>query len=163
MILTPINRKKRKEILIINKLFNAKLVYFFFIIHFLQPYPVNLPETITMAQRRLQQLHYRDTFWSQLSLHLEHLTLEWTTDSMVVPAKTHLRFKADKAEVSMRQQTKTEIQVEEWQEDTTRVEKENHENTEPTPREWARPYGWRWLLLALGLMLVAGTMMYRRR
>lgn len=120
-------------------------------------------ETITMAQRRQQQLHYRDTLWSQLSLHLEHLTLEWTSDSMVVPAKTHLRLKADKAEVSMRQQTKTEVQVKEWQEDTTRVEKENHEDTEPTPRERARPYGWRWLLLALGLALVAGTMTYRRR
>ena len=120
-------------------------------------------ETITMAQRRQQQLHYRDTLWSQLSLHLEHLTLEWPTDSMVVPPKTHLRLKADKAEVSVRQQAKTELQVRERQEDTARVERENHEDTEPTPRERAGPHGWQWLLLVLGLGLVAGAIMYRRR
>ena len=120
-------------------------------------------ETITMAQRRQQQLHYRDTLWSQLSLHLEHLTLEWPTDSMVVPPKTHLRLKADKAEVSVRQQTMTELQARERQEDTARVERENHEDTEPTPRERAGPHGWQWLLLVLGLGLVAGAIMYRRR
>ena len=120
-------------------------------------------DTIPMAQRRQQQLHYRDTLWSQLSLHLEHLTLEWTTDSMVVPPKPHLRLKADKAEVSLRQQTKTELQVRERQEDTARVERENHEDTEPTPRERAGPYGWLWLLLVLGIAFVAGAIMYRRR
>ena len=120
-------------------------------------------ETLVMAQRHEQQIRYRDTLWSQLSLHLEHLTLEWPTDSIVVPTKVHLRLKADKAEVSMRQQAKTEVQVTERQEDTVRVDREHLEDVEPMPGGRAGPRRWWWLLLVLGLALVAGAIMYGRR
>ena len=68
-------------------------------------------ETFAMRQRQEQQLLYRDTLWSQLSFYLENFTLEWLPDSQVGPQKTFVRLMAGEAEVSLRQQAKTDMQV----------------------------------------------------
>ena len=116
-------------------------------------------ETIAMAQRRQQQLLYRDTLWSQLSLLLENLTMEWLTDSLTVPPKTCFRLKADKAEASLRQQAQTEVQVTEIQEDTIKVDRLRTEATEPFIQEPSSHPTWRWRLLALGSILITGTLL----
>ena len=116
-------------------------------------------ETIAMAQRRQQQLLYRDTLWSQLSLHLENLTMEWLTDSLTVPPKTCFRLKADKAEASLRQQAQTEVQVTEQQEDTIKVDRLRTEATEPFIQEHSPHPTLRWKLLALGSILITGTIL----
>ena len=116
-------------------------------------------ETIAMAQRRQQQLLYRDTLWSQLSLHLENLTMEWLTDSLTVPPKTCFRLKADKAEASLQQQAKIEVQVTEQQEDTIKVDRLRTEATEPFIQEPSSHPTWRWRLLALGSILITGTLL----
>jgi len=68
-------------------------------------------ETITMLQRRQQQLHYRDTLWQQLSLQLDGLTIEWPPD---VDNRSHnkgVRLTAEHGVVHLQSQKKTEMQT----------------------------------------------------
>ena len=119
-------------------------------------------ETFAMRQRQEQQLLYRDTIWSQLSLYLENLTLEWPTDSVVGKPQTFFRLKADRAKASLRRQTKSEVQVMERKEDSMRVDRQSKEVTEPVLQVRSGRQRWRWMLLVLGLALVAGAIVYKK-
>ena len=139
----------------------SKLLFFIIILVFLSACRSQRQstETIAMAQRQERQLHYYDTLWSQLSLHLENITMEWLTDSLTVPPKTCFRLKADKAEASLQQQAKIEVQVTEQQEDTIKVDRLRTEATEPFIQEHSPHPTWRWKLLALGSILITGTLL----
>lgn len=115
-----------------------------------------------MKQRKEQRLHYRDTIWSQLCFHLENLTLEWPTDSVVGKPKNFFRLKADKAEANFRQQTKSEVQVMERWEDTIGVDRESRVVTEPSQQVRSGWQKWRWLLLLLGVVIIAGAIVYKK-
>ena len=117
-------------------------------------------ETFAMKQRQEQQLFYRDTLWSQLSLYLENLTWEWPTDNVVGKPQTFFRLKADKAEANFRQQSQSEIQVMEREEDTIGVDRESRVVTEPSQQ--VRSVRQRWMLLLLGLALIAGAIVYKK-
>ena len=119
-------------------------------------------ETFAMRQRQEQQLFYRDTLWSQLSLYLENLTLEWPTDSLIEKPQTFFRLKADKAEASFRQQTHSEMQVRERWEDTIGVDRESRVVTEPSQQVQSGWQKWRWLLLLLGVVIIAGAIVYKK-
>lgn len=119
-------------------------------------------ETLAMRQRKEQQLHYRDTIWSQLCFHLENLTLEWPTDSVVGKRQSFFRLKADKAEASFRKQSQSEMQVMEREEDTIGVDRESKVVTEPLQQVRSGRQKWRWMLLILGLALVAGAIVYKK-
>ena len=119
-------------------------------------------ETFAMRQRKEQQLFYRDTLWSQLSFYLENLTLEWPTDSVIEKPQTFFRLKADKAEANFRQQTKSEVQVMEGWEDTIGVDRESRVVIEPSQKVRSVRQRWRWVLLLLGLALIAGAIVYKK-
>lgn len=119
-------------------------------------------ETFAMKQRQEQQIFYRDTLWSQLSLYLENLTWEWPTDSVVGKPQTFFRLKADKAEVNFRQQSQSEIQVMERKEDTIGVNRESRVVNEPSQQVQSGRQRWRWMLLLLGLALIAGAIVYKK-
>lgn len=68
-------------------------------------------ETITMLQRRQQQLHYRDTLWQQLSLQLDGLTIEWPPDVDNRPRNKGVRLTAEHGVVHLQSQKKTEMQT----------------------------------------------------
>ena len=68
-------------------------------------------ETITMLQRRQQQLHYRDTLWQQLSLQLDGLTIEWPPDVDNRPRNKGVRLTAEHGVVHLQSQKKTEMQA----------------------------------------------------
>lgn len=119
-------------------------------------------ETFAMRQRQEQQLFYRDTLWSQLSLYLENLILEWPTDSVVGKPQTFFRLKADKAEANFRQQSQSEIQVMEKEEDTIGVDRESRVVTEPSQRVRSGRQRWRWVLLILGVVFIAGAIVYKK-
>lgn len=119
-------------------------------------------ETFAMRQRQEQQLFYRDTLWSQLSLYLENLTLEWPTDSLIEKPQTFFRLKADKAEANFRQQTHSEMQVRERWEDTIGVDRESRVVTEPSQQVRSGWQKWRWLLLLLGVVIIAGAIVYKK-
>lgn len=65
-------------------------------------------ETITMLQRRQQQLLYRDTLWQQLSLQLDGLTLEWPPEADNVPCCKGMRLTAQQGVMHLESQKKTE-------------------------------------------------------
>lgn len=119
-------------------------------------------ETFAMKQRQEQQLLYRDTLWSQLSLYLENLTWEWPTDSVVGKPQTFFCLKADKAEANFRQQIQTEVQVRERWEDTIGVDRESRVVTEPSQRVRSGRQRWRWMLLILGVVIIAGSIVYKK-
>jgi hypothetical protein len=119
-------------------------------------------ETLAMKQRQEQQIFYRDTLWSQLSLYLENLTWEWPTDSVVGKPQTFFRLKADKAEVNFRQQSQSEIQVMERKEDTIGVNRESRVVNEPLQQVQSGRQRWRWMLLLLGLIFIAGAIVYKK-
>ena len=119
-------------------------------------------ETLVIKQRQEQQLLYRDTLWSQLSIYLENLTLEWPTDSVVGKPQTFFRLKADKAEASFKQQSQSEVQVMEKEEDTIGVDRESRVVTEPSQRVRSGRQRWRWLLLILGVIIIAGAIAYKK-
>lgn len=119
-------------------------------------------ETFAMKQRQEQQLLYRDTLWSQLSLYLENLTWEWPTDSVVGKPQTFFRLKADKAEANFRQQSQSEMQVMEREEDSMRVDRQSRVVTEPSQRVRSGRQRWRWLLLILGFIFIAGAIAYKK-
>ena len=119
-------------------------------------------ETLVIKQRQEQQLLYRDTLWSQLSIYLENLTLEWPTDSVVGKPQTYFRLKADKAEANFMQQSQSEMQVMEKEEDTIGVDRESRVVTEPSQRVRSGRQRWRWLLLILGVIIIAGAIAYKK-
>ena len=119
-------------------------------------------ETFAMRQRQEQQLFYRDTLWSQLSLYLENLTWEWPTDSVVGKPQTFFCLKADKAEANFIQQTKSEVQVMERKEDTIGFDRESRVVTEPSQRVRSGRQRWRWVLLILGVVIIAGAIVYKK-
>ena len=119
-------------------------------------------ETFAIKQRHERRLLYRDTLWSQLNLHLENLTLEWPTDSVVGKPQTFFRLKADKAEANFRQQIQTEVQVRERWEDTIGVDRESRVVTEPSQQVRSGWQKWRWLLLLLGVVIIAGAIVYKK-
>ena len=119
-------------------------------------------ETLAMKQRQEQQIFYRDTLWSQLSLYLENLTWEWPTDSVVGKPQTFFRLKADKAEVNFRQQSQSEIQVMERKEDTIGVNRESRVVNELSQQVRTGRQRWRWMLLLLGLVFIVGAIVYKK-
>lgn len=119
-------------------------------------------ETFAMKQRHEQQLLYRDTLWSQLSLYLENLTWEWPTDSVVGKPQTFFRLKADKAEANFRQQSQSEMQVMKRKEDTIGVNRESRVVNEPSQQVRTGRQRWRWMLLLLGLIFIAGAIVYKK-
>ena len=119
-------------------------------------------ETLAMKQRQEQQLLYRDTLWSQFSLYLENLTWEWPTDSVVGKPQTFFRLKADKAEANFRQQAQSEMQVMERKEDSMRVDRQSRVVNEPSQQVRSVRQRWRWMLLLLGLALIAGAIVYKQ-
>ena len=119
-------------------------------------------ETLVIKQRQEQQLLYRDTLWSQLSLYLENLTWEWPTDSVVGKPQTFFRLKADKAEANFRQQSQSEMQVMERKEDSMRVDRQSRVVNEPLQRVRTCQQRWRWVLLILGLIFIAGAIVYKK-
>ena len=119
-------------------------------------------ETFAMKQRQEQQLLYRDTLWSQFSLYLENLTWEWPTDSVVGKPQTFFRLKADKAEANFRQQSQSEMQVLEREEDSMRVDRQSRVVNEPSQQVRSVRQRWRWMLLLLGLALIAGVIVYKK-
>lgn len=119
-------------------------------------------EIFAMKQRQEQQIFYRDTLWSQLSLYLENLTLEWPTDSVVGKPQTFFRLKADKAEASFKQQSQSEMQVMERKEDTIGVDRESRVVNEPSQQVRTGRQRWRWMLLLLGLIFIAGAIVYKK-
>lgn len=119
-------------------------------------------ETLVIKQRQEQQLLYRDTLWSQLNLHLENLTWEWPTDSVVGKPQTFFRLKADKAEANFRQQAQSEMQVMERKEDSMRVDRQSRVVNEPLQRVRSVRQRWRWMLLILGLIFIAGAIVYKK-
>lgn len=119
-------------------------------------------ETFAMKQRQEQQLLYRDTLWSQFSLYLENLTWEWPTDSVVGKPQTFFRLKADKAEANFRQQSQSEMQVMEREEDSMRVDRQSRVVNEPSQQVRSVRQRWRWMLLLLGLALIAGAIVYKK-
>ena len=68
-------------------------------------------ETLTLLQRRQQQLHYRDTLWQQLSLQLDGLTLEWPPEADNVPCSKGVRLTARQGVMHLESQKKTERQT----------------------------------------------------
>ena len=68
-------------------------------------------ESLTMLQRRQQQLHYRDTLWQQLSLQLDGLTLEWPPEADNVPRPKGMRLTAQQGVMQLESQKKTERQA----------------------------------------------------
>lgn len=68
-------------------------------------------ETLTLLQRRQQQLHYRDTLWQQLSLQLDGLTLEWPPEADNVPRYRGMRLTAQQGVMHLESQKKTERQT----------------------------------------------------
>ena len=119
-------------------------------------------ETFAMKQRQEQQLFYRDTLWSQLSIYLENLTWEWPTDSVVGKPQTFFRLKADKAEANFRQQSQSEMQVMERKEDTIGVDRESRVVNEPLQQVRTGRQRWRWVLLILGVVIIAGAIVYKK-
>ena len=119
-------------------------------------------ETLAIKQRHERWLLYRDTLWSQLNLHLENLTLEWPTDSVVRKPQTFLRLKADKAEASFKQQSQSEMQVMERKEDTIGVDRESRVVNEPLQQVQSGRQRWRWVLLILGVVFIAGAIVYKK-
>ena len=119
-------------------------------------------ETFAMKQRQEQQLLYRDTLWSQFSLYLENLIFEWPTDSVVGKPQTFFRLKADKAEANFRQQSQSEIQVMERKEDSMRVDRQSRVVNEPSQQVRTGRQRWRWMLLILGLIFIAGAIVYKK-
>ena len=119
-------------------------------------------ETLVIKQRQEQQLLYRDTLWSQLSIYLENLTLEWPTDSVIGKPQTFFRLKADKAEASFKQQSQSEMQVMEREKDTIGVDRESRVVTEPLQRVRSGRQRWRWMLLILGVIIIAGAIAYKK-
>jgi hypothetical protein len=119
-------------------------------------------ETFAMKQRQEQQLLYRDTLWSQFSLYLENLTWEWPTDSVVGKPQTFFRLKADKAEANFRQQSQSEMQVMERKEDSMRVDRQSRVVNEPSQQVRTGRQRWRWMLLILGLIFIAGAIVYKK-
>ena len=119
-------------------------------------------EIFAMKQRQEQQIFYRDTLWSQLSLYLENLTWEWPTDSVVGKPQTFFRLKADKAEASFKQQSQSEMQVMEKEEDTIGVDRESRVVNEPLQQVQSGWQRWRWVLLILGVVIIAGAIVYKK-
>jgi hypothetical protein len=119
-------------------------------------------ETLAIKQRHEQRLLYRDTLWSQLSIYLENLTLEWPTDSVVGKPQTFFRLKADKAEASFKQQSQSEMQVMEREEDSMRVDRQSRVVNEPSQQVQSVRQRWRWMLLILGLIFIAGAIVYKK-
>ena len=119
-------------------------------------------ETFAMRQRQEQQLHYCDTLWSQFSLYLENLTWEWPTDSVVGKPQTFFRLKADKAEANFRQQSQSEMQVMERKEDSMRVDRQSRVVNEPSQQVRTGRQRWRWVLLILGVVIIAGAIVYKK-
>lgn len=119
-------------------------------------------ETLVIKQRQEQQLLYRDTLWSQLSIYLENFTLEWPTDSVIEKPQTFFRLKADKAEASFKQQSQSEMQVMEREEDTIGVDRESRVVTEPLQQVRSGRQRWRWMLLILGVIIIAGAIAYKK-
>ena len=68
-------------------------------------------ETLTLLQRRQQQLHCRDTLWQQLSLQLDGLTLEWPPEADNVPCCKGMRLTAQQGVMHLESQKKTERQT----------------------------------------------------
>ena len=68
-------------------------------------------ESLTLLQRRQQQLHYRDTLWQQLSLQLDGLTLEWPPEADNVPCCKGMRLTARQGVMHLESQKKTERQT----------------------------------------------------
>ena len=68
-------------------------------------------ESLTMLQRRQQQLLYRDTLWRQLSLQLDGLTLEWSPEADNVPCCKGMRLTAQQGVMHLESQKKTERQT----------------------------------------------------
>ena len=68
-------------------------------------------ESLTLLQRRQQQLHYRDTLWQQLSLQLDGLTLEWPPEADNVPRPKGMRLTAKHGVMHLESQKKTERQT----------------------------------------------------
>ena len=68
-------------------------------------------ETLTLLQRRQQQLHYRDTLWQQLSLQLDGLTIEWPPEADNVPRSKGMRLTAKHGVMHLESQKKTERQT----------------------------------------------------
>ena len=68
-------------------------------------------ESLTLLQRRQQQLHYRDTLWQQLSLQLDGLTIEWPPDVENMPRNKGVRLTAEHGVVHLQSQKKTEMQT----------------------------------------------------
>ena len=119
-------------------------------------------ETLAIKQRHEQRLLYRDTLWSQLNLYLENLTWEWPTDSVVGKPQTFFRLKADKAEANFRQQSQSEMQVMEREEDSMRVDRQSRVVNEPSQQVRTGRQRWRWMLLILGLIFIAGAIVYKK-
>lgn len=119
-------------------------------------------ETFAMKQRQEQQLLYRDTLWSQLSLYLENLTWEWPTDSVVGKPQTFFRLKADKVEANFRQQSQSEMQVMKREEDSMRVDRQSRVVNEPSLQVRSGRQRWRWVLLILGVVIIAGAIVYKK-
>lgn len=119
-------------------------------------------ETFAMKQQQEQQLFYRDTLWSQLSIYLENLTWEWPTDSVVGKPQTFFRLKADKAEANFRQQSQSEMQVMEREEDSMRIDGQSRVVTEPSLQVRSGRQRWRWVLLILGVVIIAGAIVYKK-
>ena len=117
-------------------------------------------ETLAIKQRHERRLLYRDTLWSQLNLHLENLTLEWPTDSVVGKPQTFFRLKADKAEAIFRQQS--EMRVMEMEEDSMRVDGQSRVVSEPSLQVRSGRQRWRWVLLILGVVIIAGAIVYKK-
>ena len=65
-------------------------------------------ESLTLLQRRQQQLHYRDTLWQQLSLQLDGLTIEWPPEADNVPRCKGMRLTAKQGVMHLESQKKTE-------------------------------------------------------
>ena len=68
-------------------------------------------ESLTLLQRRQQQLHYRDTLWQQLSLQLDGLTIEWLPEADNVPRSKGMRLTAKQGVMHLESQKKTERQA----------------------------------------------------
>lgn len=68
-------------------------------------------ESLTLLQRRQQQLYYRDTLWQQLSLQFDGLTLEWSPETDNMPRSKGMRLTARQGVMHLESQKKTERQT----------------------------------------------------
>lgn len=119
-------------------------------------------ESLTLLQRRQQQLHYRDTVWQQLSLQLDGLTLEWPERPENPSFIEGVRLTAAHGTMHLQ---KTELQTFEACRDTVRLAHLSEQSTAmPSTQERKGRKGGCWVVgLVFGLLGMVFFIIWKRK